>query len=76
MKTRLHTLRVHEQAKLRIEDIGEHLLLKLTNMINGKYSEKQYRKIGIMDMTEALKIDNILYHMHYEIGLDLWENNN
>ena len=73
MKIRAHSLRVHEQAKLTFEDFTDKILFKLTNKDNNKTTEKYYYKIGKIDAKELVKIDSILYHMHNEIGLNLWD---
>lgn len=70
------SLRVHEKAKLSINEFDDRLELKLINEDTGKTSEKSYFKLdkGI-DIHEAVKIDTIIYHMHNEIGLNLWDSN-
>lgn len=67
-------LRVHEDADLSIVNFEDRLELKLTNKITGVFSEKPYYKLekGI-DVHEAVKIDIIVYHMHNDIGLDVWD---
>jgi len=74
MKIRAHSMRVHEQANLIVEDFEDKLLFKLTNKVDNKTAEKYYYKIDKMDTKELVKIDTILYHMHNEIGLYLWDN--
>lgn len=73
-ETKAFTLRVHEKAELTCVEFDDKLELKLINKDTGKSSEKPYFKLekGI-DMKEAMKIDAIVYHMHNEIGLNLWE---
>ena len=68
------SLRIHEKAELTCTEFDDRLEFKLINEDTGKSVGKPYFKLdkGI-DMNEAMKIDAIVYRMHYEIGLDLWE---
>lgn len=70
---RAFQLRIHEKAELSSSEFEDRLELKLINKDNGKASERTCYKIdeGIA-MNEAIKIDTIIYHMHNEIGLNLW----
>jgi len=74
MKIRAHSMRVHEQSNLTVEDFEDKLLFKLTNKVNDNTAEKYYCKIGKIDAKELVKIDTILYHIHNEIGLNLLDN--
>lgn len=67
-------LRVHEKAELSCNEFDDRLDFKLVNKDTGKISERNYFKLheGI-SINEAVKIDTIIYHMHNEINLNLWE---
>lgn len=73
-KVQAYPIRIHENAELTCVDHDDRLTLKLTNKVTGRATEKPYFKLDTgIDIREAMKIDAIVYHMHYEIGLDLWE---
>lgn len=66
-------LRIHEKAELSYNEFDNRLELKLTNKETGQTSEKTYYKINEgITITEAMKIDTIIYFMHNDIGLNLW----
>jgi hypothetical protein len=75
-QVRAFTLRIHEKAQLTSNEFDDRLELKLINTTTGKTSQRTYCKLeeGVT-MNEAVKIDTIIYHMHNEIGLNLWESN-
>jgi hypothetical protein len=76
-EVRTFTLRVHENAELSCEEFDDRLEFKLVNKITGKISERPYYKLDTgISVGEAVKIDTIIYHMHNEIDLNLWESNN
>lgn len=69
-------IRIHDKAKLTCIEHDDRLLLKLVNKVTGKAVEKPYFKLDTgVDLHEAMKIDVIVYHMHNEIGLNVWESN-
>lgn len=73
-EVRAYSIRVHEKAELSCEEFEDKLELSLKNKETGELVKKSYYKLDTgMSMTEAVKIDTIVYHMHNEIGLDLWD---
>lgn len=70
---RAFPLRIHDKADLSYKNFDDRIEIKLVNKDTGETSERIYYKIeeGIT-VHEAVKIDNILYFMHNEIGLNLW----
>lgn len=69
---RAYSIRVHDKAKLTTEDFDDRIELKLVNKETGKESNKTYYKLDSMTLHEVVKIDAIVYHMHNDIGLNLW----
>lgn len=67
-------MRVHKNAELSIANFEDRLEITLSNKITGATSKRMYYKLekGI-DVHEAVKIDIIVYHMHNDIGLDVWD---
>lgn len=76
-KVRAFPLRIHEDAELSCNEFEDRLEFKLVNKITGKTSERPYYKLdkGI-SVGESVKINTIIYHMHNEIDLNLWDSNN
>lgn len=74
MRVGAFPVRVHGSANLSIDEFEDKLVLRLTHEITGKTSERNYFKLETgIDLQEAVKIDTIIYHMHNEIGLNLWD---
>lgn len=72
---RVFPLRIHKNAELLYEGLEDRIEIKLINKETGIKSEKTYFKLKdeVFSVIEAAKIDTILYHMHNEIGLNLWD---
>ena len=68
-------LRVSDNAAFSFNDLEDKIELKLIHKETGKESERTYYKLEdrTMDATEAIKINTILYFMHNEIGINLWD---
>lgn len=72
-EVRAYSIRVHERAKLSCEEFENRLEFKLINTVTGKSTERTYLRLDTgIDAREAMKIDAIVYHMHNEIGLNVW----
>lgn len=66
--------RVHEDAELYCVDFDDRLDLKLVNKFTKKSSERSYYKLAEgFSIGEVVKIDSIIYFMHGDIDLNLWE---
>lgn len=71
---RAYSIRTHDKAEISCEDYEDRLEITLKNKDTGDSIKKSYYKLETgIDIEEAIKIDTIVYHMHYEIGLDLWK---
>lgn len=71
---RAHVIRVHDKAKLTCEEFENRLELSLKNKETGELIKKPYYKLETgIDIGEVIKIDTIIYHMHNQIGLNLWK---
>jgi hypothetical protein len=73
-KVKAFPLRIHKNAELFYDEYDDRLEFKLVNKENGEIAQRSYYKIddGIT-VNEAVKIDTIIYHMHSEIKLNLWD---
>jgi len=72
---RAFQLRVHEKAEFSFEEFKDKIDLTLVNKETGTRSERAYFKLKGESLTiyDTSKIDTILYFMHRDIGIDLWE---
>lgn len=74
---RAFPLRVHSNAKISIKDFDDKLELELRNTLTNESTKRKYLKLDSgIDINEAVKIDTIIYHMHHDIGLNVWDDDN